>query len=184
MIDTIANILTILVLGASMSYSLWKASQAAWSRVRPVLQAGLTVKRVVLGLLFVVVVTILGGSILLVVQDTVELFNYTQSLSERIRSNENSIQNLKGEFSAPEDVELGELKHFSWDQNENSGKIQMISISEGLCFLTSIRGHFEGEQEWLSITRENGFWYLSGNSWQEGVKGEATCWITPAFLLL
>ena len=58
-----------------------------------------------------------------------------------------------------------------WEQGKPP--IQLIKRSEGLCFLTKVSGHFEGEGESVRLwIDKDGYWYLGGDSHQLGVNAE------------
>ena len=63
---------------------------------------------------------------------------------------------------------------YTWSQTDNNPK-PMINSNEGVCFLTSIQGKFEGDKERVEVYRQNGQWFLGGNSTQFGVSGQANC---------
>jgi hypothetical protein len=71
-------------------------------------------------------------------------------------------------------------KKYVWDQHDNYSSKKMIHSSKGVCFLTYIRGKFEGGGEYLSVNIESdGYWYLKGHSHQSAVRAEARCIGSP-----
>jgi hypothetical protein len=60
----------------------------------------------------------------------------------------------------------------------NTVQVQMIPVSAGICFLTSVSGKFEGGGEYVTIyPKQDSFWILEARSLQnaEGVEGRARC---------
>jgi hypothetical protein len=53
--------------------------------------------------------------------------------------------------------------------------IRMIRSNDGICYLTLVRGRFRGAGEKVTIANRDGYWWLEGESKQEGVAAEATC---------
>ena len=78
-------------------------------------------------------------------------------------------------FANPESLH-SEL--FEWQQG--GPEVQMISVKEGVCYLVSVRGKFEGGGEVVSVDRKGDFWFLHGRSAQSGVAAKARCWEFPA----
>ncbi len=63
---------------------------------------------------------------------------------------------------------------FSWNQNLGHVTV-MWPVSEGMCFLTGMSGHYQGTGENIHIELDNGYWVLTGASQQQAVTGWATC---------
>jgi hypothetical protein len=79
---------------------------------------------------------------------------------------------------APLDVK-GEIRGKLWRSDEFSWKAgaaatKMTRTDHSVCFLTRISGWFNGEQEIVEITEENGFWMLKGNHTSSGTS-KARC---------
>ena len=178
MLETTANIVTILALGTGVVYSIVKFSRAAWRRIRPVLAAQATFPRIMASLAIIIVVLGLSISVVVVLQDTAILFDYVHNVSDRVRANTEEITVLDGRFSLLDrrvfQLVSPKVTNFSWEQGQSP--VQMIPTSQGICYLTYVRGKFEGIRESVSITQDNGHWYLSGDSRQEAVKAGAACW--------
>ena len=66
---------------------------------------------------------------------------------------------------------------YRWRQGQ--GRVSMIGVDEGICYLTFVTGRFEGGGETVYVRHEGGTWYLGGTSAQAGVGGEAHCWKFP-----
>ncbi len=65
---------------------------------------------------------------------------------------------------------------YRWEQGNTA--IKLMHSSQGFCFLTYVRGKFEGHGESVFVYIEsNGYWYLDGRSGREGkdVAAEARC---------
>lgn len=56
---------------------------------------------------------------------------------------------------------------------------QLISVDEGICFITGIQGKFEGNAEHVWIEPVLGHWFLRGTSRQPWVEVSARCWRFP-----
>jgi hypothetical protein len=58
-----------------------------------------------------------------------------------------------------------------WEQGD--APIRLIRKEEGFCALTMVTGHFEGGGEMVRVyVADDGYWYLGGDSQQEGVAAE------------
>jgi hypothetical protein len=58
-----------------------------------------------------------------------------------------------------------------WQQGD--APIRLIRKEEGFCALTLVTGHFEGAGEMVRVyVADDGYWYLGGDSQQEGVAAE------------
>jgi hypothetical protein len=58
-----------------------------------------------------------------------------------------------------------------WQQGD--APIRLIRKDEGFCALTMVTGHFEGAGEMVRVyVADDGYWYLGGDSHQEGVAAE------------
>ena len=140
MLETIANIVTILGLGAGIVYSVYKFSQATWQRIRH--QATFPRILTILLLLCVIVGLVISAQ---------ELAN----LSDDARKTEIKIATLESYFTE------SNLKKYSWWQG--NPRTQLIPANQGICFLTRVGGQFEGAGEEVYIdVNENGYWYLYG----------------------
>lgn len=64
---------------------------------------------------------------------------------------------------------------YSWEQGQSW--VRMIRGTDGFCVLNQVSGKFMGSREFVRVDYHpnDGFWYLDGESMQEGVKGKATC---------
>lgn len=61
-------------------------------------------------------------------------------------------------------------------------EVELLSASEGLCYLTRVQGPFDGVGEMAQVTRRGGSWFLQAKSGKEGgagVEAEAACWRFP-----
>ena len=68
----------------------------------------------------------------------------------------------------------------SWHQSSDNSPKRMLSISEGICFLTTVSGRFEGGGEFLTVgPSDDGQWIFRGGSRQSGVQGDVYCWRFP-----
>lgn len=86
---------------------------------------------------------------------------------------------------APLDV-AGEIRGKPWvsteyvvDQGNTSGhwsrELQMTKADHSVCFLTGVKGNFQGEQEYVRIVQDGDRWKLKANSWQNSVAVWARC---------
>ena len=69
---------------------------------------------------------------------------------------------------------------YRWRQGQ--GRVSMIGVEEGICYLTFVTGEFRGGGETVYVRHEGGTWYLGGTSQQQGVGGEAHCWKFPTLI--
>ena len=58
----------------------------------------------------------------------------------------------------------------------NPVSVAMVGVDEGVCFLTDIRGNFNGPGERVYIEQMNDHWHLRAYSEQTGMRVFATCW--------
>lgn len=86
---------------------------------------------------------------------------------------------------APLDV-AGEIRGKPWVSTEYvlnqgdtsskwSGELQMTKADHSVCFLTGVKGRFQGEQEYVRIVQDGDRWKLKANSWQASVAVWARC---------
>ena len=74
----------------------------------------------------------------------------------------------------------GEIRGRSWRSKEyvwtqGSGPVKMTATSKTTCFLTFVRGKFEGGGEYVQVYEHKGYWYLGGSSGQKDVAAKARC---------
>lgn len=63
---------------------------------------------------------------------------------------------------------------YEWVQGQ--GPVWMIPISQGFCFLTRVSGSFGGGGESVHVyDGGDGYWWLGGSSFQQGVSARARC---------
>lgn len=62
---------------------------------------------------------------------------------------------------------------FSWSQGQNP--TYMMDSNDGVCFLRSVQGKFEGRGESVQVYLDSNQWFLGGTSRAVGVRGQATC---------
>ena len=57
--------------------------------------------------------------------------------------------------------------------HQGSPPTRLIRSDEGFCFLTAVGGHFQGGGESVRVyVGDDGYWYLGGQSMQQGVWAE------------
>jgi hypothetical protein len=83
------------------------------------------------------------------------------------------VQITTQESDAALQAVLGVQTYF-WHQTFGT-PIRMIRSNDGICYLTLVRGRFQGAGEKVTIANRDGYWWLEGESKQEGVAAEATC---------
>ena len=167
MLQNIANIITIVVLGAGILYSVAKFIRVTWVRIRPVLAAQNMVPRILAGIAILASFSWLFVNVAITVQDTAWLFIH-------VHRNLKAIESLRGHLPQ---IVPPQIRSYVWSQGQPP--VQMIPTSQGVCFLTHVRGQFEGTGESVSVIRQNDHWYLTGESRQSGVQARANCWILP-----
>jgi hypothetical protein len=65
------------------------------------------------------------------------------------------------------------LSEYSWAQG--AAAVPMGSAFDRFCFLTEVRGHFQGGAESVKVFQSSGSWFLGGSSRQSGVGARARC---------
>ena len=100
-----------------------------------------------------------------------EISGAMADLGQAAANNKRNVQDLNHRLG---NMRIRIVHWDSWDQ-ENPTTKTLIRSDEGVCFLTMVRGKFEGGREWLKVYEKDGYWYLAGESHQEGVMAEATC---------
>ena len=68
---------------------------------------------------------------------------------------------------------------YEWREGQQA--VQMIRVSEGICYLVFVRGRFQGGGESVTIYESGDYWFLHGASQQRPgeVAGNARCWRFP-----
>lgn len=114
-------------------------------------------------------VRVLGGA---TTQDLQRLRVVDWGRSERFGLYQGGEQNVP---SLPENI-------LSGHPNPPPHTQQMIPVSEGVCFLTDIRGNFNGDLERVYIEDVDGYWHLRAYTKRGGMRVFATCWrfFTPS----
>jgi hypothetical protein len=65
-----------------------------------------------------------------------------------------------------------ETKEFHWRKGDSP--VRMLNKADGICFLSSVEGHFEGAGEEVAVRlRNDGYWYLEGRSRQDDLGASA-----------
>jgi len=65
-----------------------------------------------------------------------------------------------------------EVKEFHWRNGDPA--VRMLNKNDGICFLSSVEGHFEGAGEEIAVRLKNdGYWYLEGRSHQADLGASA-----------
>jgi hypothetical protein len=72
---------------------------------------------------------------------------------------------------------VGLTQRFFWQQG--SSAVYLGPMSNRLCALETVQGHFQGSGESVQITQDGTNWFLSGTSQQTGVAAEALCVTIP-----
>lgn len=77
--------------------------------------------------------------------------------------------------------DLGNLHSDTFEWRQGRSAVQMIRVSEGICYLVYVTGRFEGGGETVSIYASGDYWFLGGSSRQAGIGARARCWRFPTF---
>lgn len=64
-------------------------------------------------------------------------------------------------------------REFIWEQGKSPTR--MTEVSKTVCFLTFVRGNFNGDREKVEIVANNSHWFLQGDSNQRHVMAKARC---------
>lgn len=83
----------------------------------------------------------------------------------------------EGDIIATSEEELQATGVFSWNQGWNA--VGTGSTSDRVCFLTRMRGLFEGKGEMIRTFISGSSWYLGGQSQQVDVAAASYCALTP-----
>ena len=67
-------------------------------------------------------------------------------------------------------------ERFEWTQG--SSPVQMIRVSEGICYLVSVMGTLDRGGDYLSVNARDDFWFLEGSARRAGAR--AQCWKFPS----
>jgi hypothetical protein len=84
----------------------------------------------------------------------------------------------EGDIIATSEEELQSVGVFSWNQGSNA--LGTGSTSDRVCFLTRMRGLFEGHGEMIRTFISGSSWYLGGQSQQKDVAASSYCALTTA----
>ena len=85
-----------------------------------------------------------------------------------------AIERANEGFSDPGSLHSGT---FEWKNGE--AEVQMISVTEGICYLVAVSGRFQGYGEEVSIYAKGDFWFLGGKSVPTQLSARARCWKFP-----
>lgn len=72
-------------------------------------------------------------------------------------------------------------QEFEWTQGEDNSNntkdfsVKMTRVDRSVCFLTGIRGKFQGREERVNIVESGNYWYLQGRSQQIHIRVTARC---------
>ncbi len=93
----------------------------------------------------------------------------------------------RGDPKVPLDV-IGEIRgkpwvsnEYEWSQGEGDSNntkdfsVQMTRVDRSVCFLTGIRGKFQGREERVDIVQIGNYWHLQGRSQQIHIRVRARC---------
>ncbi|MCY4003834.1 MAG: hypothetical protein OXF33_09045 [Rhodospirillales bacterium] len=95
-----------------------------------------------------------------------------RSQIEQVVSDQNQrIAAIEAKLSQPVNFKIDT---WSWRQGQDSKRL--IPVDEGFCFLTEVRGDFEGRERVRVRMRNDGYWQLSGIADRDrGVSARAAC---------
>lgn len=151
-----------------------------------------------INLLALVVAVAAGGAYIGQLKGTLESLNPDEILERiektgdgalvKIREASDGVSDLHAEIAewmermermerAGDAVDLGSLhpERFEWTQG--SSPVQMIRVSEGICYLVSVMGTLDRGGDYLSVNARDDFWFLEGNARRAGAR--AQCWKFP-----
>lgn len=171
MLETIANIVTILGLGTGIVYSSVKLTRAAWRRIRPVLVTRTTISGIAVALMCLITCLGILISFGYSVRQTAVLFDRVHKIADRVDVHETDIDNLQNRLSQFDSLNV---QIFGWEQGRPAER--MIPMNQGICYLTYVGEKFEGRGQSASIIQQDGHWYLTGYSLKNDVKARAACW--------
>ena len=93
---------------------------------------------------------------------------------------ENAVLEMLAERSAAANADTT-TTYAKWHQTTDNSTKSLLRISDGICFLVTVSGRFEGGGEALSVWENDGRWVFGGRSGPGGggIQGEARCWRFP-----
>lgn len=102
---------------------------------------------------------------------------------DRIRdAQDKALRAIDARLAAMEITPATSEHTWVWDQDKHPrDSIELISVTDGICYLVAIEGRFEGEGESVSIVKTGNSWHLRGASGAHGkdIKARAACWRFP-----
>jgi len=69
---------------------------------------------------------------------------------------------------------------FTWSQGQSNKQLRPVETHH--CVLTRVNGDFDGGGEEVKVYQSGGYWFLGGQSQQQGVGGKAYCFVKSKFL--
>ncbi len=109
----------------------------------------------------------------------VDTINPAQAIRDINATRDSALQVIERATEGFSDPGSLQSDVFEWRQGE--GAVQMIRVTEGICYLVFVTGRFQGGGESVSIYESGDFWFLGGNSLQAGIGARARCWKFPTF---
>ena len=96
-----------------------------------------------------------------------------EELDEALQSLEKATENYRNHWES-------DTETFEWNYPERPR--EMVSKSEGICYLVYVSGRFEGVGEAVEIVELGETWYLQGREGPGGtnISARATCWKFPS----
>ena len=139
-------------------------------------------------LLALILAAVAGGAYIGDMKRTLETLN-PEEIVERIeragagalaeigQASEGLHEELAERFERGDVADLGSLhpERFEWTQG--SSPVQMIGVSEGICYLVSVLGTLDSGGDYLSVNARDDFWFLEGSASRAGAR--ALCWKFP-----
>ena len=73
--------------------------------------------------------------------------------------------------AAPVVINQQKLTFHKWKKGQHA--VRLIRADEGFCFLTSVKGHFQGGAEFVYVrVEDDGYWHFGGNALSYELYGE------------
>ena len=131
-----------------------------------------------INLLALFVAVAAGGAYIGQLKGTLESLKPDETLTRIEEARDRALAEIREEIKrARGPVDHGRLhpERFEWTQG--SSPVQMIRVSEGVCYLVSVMGTLDRGGDYLSVNARDDFWFLEGNARRAGAR--AQCWKFP-----
>ena len=177
MLENIAEILTILFLGATIIYAIISFVRSIWPRIRALFTSRVTLS----GIAMMLAVVVLAFGIVTLTIQVVSTVSEVTNMNKRLDKFDNVVGVLGKQVGSLNkrlsDLGHSETQEYTWRKGDPEK--EMLSVSEGVCYLTRVQGKFEGHGEAVFVTIKGNSWYLHGRA-NQPLLAKARCWKFPS----